>query len=415
MEDSEGFLYPKVDESICVNCGLCEKVCPVLNHFDNLKPTKVFAAINPDDAVRKSSSSGGVFSLLAEQIIAKGGVVFGARFDEDWQVKIVAAETIEDTVPFRGSKYVQARTEDSYIQCKEILEKGRDVLYCGTPCQVAGLLHYLRKPYANLLTVDFICHGVPSPLVWKRYLEEVLTAGKKAMHDVQYRNKRKGWRRFSFRLDYDQQEKEVTLSSDAQANPFMKAFLSNLILRPSCHTCPAKNGTSNSDITIADFWGIQNVCPSMNDDRGTSLIIVNTEKGFNILPLIEIKHVEVPIDSLRFNPSYSKSSIPHSRRSEFFGAFNNTNNLHRLIDCSLRPPFRQRLAKIKYPLHCMKKYILNMLHSENVPKYIDEGADSQFVICSSATRSALLKDVNFRDKRNGWKSYSILFTLKLDE
>ena len=165
-EDHEGFLYPKVDTDNCIDCALCEKVCPILNEGSNRKPLKVYAAINKDEKIRLESSSGGIFTLLAEQTIGEDGVVFGARFDENWQVRLDYTETIEGIAVFRGSKYVQARTENTYQQAEFFLREGRKVLFAGTPCQIAGLKKFLRKEYDNLLAVDFVCHGVPSPKVW---------------------------------------------------------------------------------------------------------------------------------------------------------------------------------------------------------------------------------------------------------
>lgn len=164
-EDNEGFLYPEVDKSMCINCGLCEKVCPVLHQGESRKPLKVYAAKNQDEEIRRQSSSGGIFTLLAEKTIQDGGVVFGARFDEHWEVKHDYTETIEGLAAFRGSKYVQSRMEDNYRKAEMFLKQGRKVLFSGTPCQVAGLKRFLRKYYGNLLTIDMVCHGVPSPLV----------------------------------------------------------------------------------------------------------------------------------------------------------------------------------------------------------------------------------------------------------
>ena len=172
-EDCEGFLYPQVDESSCIDCGLCEKVCPVIHQNASQEPLSSYIAINPNEEIRLKSSSGGIFTLLAEKIIAEGGVVFGARFDENWDVVHAWTDTIEGLAPLCGSKYVQSRIGNTYNEAKDFLKQGRKVLFSGTPCQIAGLKKFLRKEYANLLTVDFICHGVPSPGVWRRYLSEL--------------------------------------------------------------------------------------------------------------------------------------------------------------------------------------------------------------------------------------------------
>lgn len=263
VEDSEGFLYPQVDEEACVNCGLCEKVCNELNPYDTREPLQVLAAINKDDEVRQKSSSGGIFHLLAEKTIHEGGVVFGARFDENWQVVIDYAEDMKGVEAFMGSKYVQARMENAYVDAKRFLNEGRKVLFSGTPCQVAGLHKFLRKPYDNLLSVDLICHGVPSPKVWRVYLEEVVKQGQ-SISCVEFRNKEKGWKKFSFFLSYNGVGKTVSMLSPFTENHYMKAFLSDIILRPSCYECKARGCSSQSDITIADFWGIETLLPEMD-------------------------------------------------------------------------------------------------------------------------------------------------------
>lgn len=173
-EDEEGFLYPEVDEAICIDCGLCENVCPVINQADARIPLQVYAAKNTDEKIRMHSSSGGVFSILAEQTIKQGGVVFGARFDENWEVKHDYTETIDGVSVFRGSKYVQSKTGDTFKQAEQFLKQNRKVLFSGTPCQIVALKRYLKKEYENLLLVDFICHGVPSLGVWRKYLKQVI-------------------------------------------------------------------------------------------------------------------------------------------------------------------------------------------------------------------------------------------------
>ena len=173
-ENQEGFLYPKVDDNLCVNCGLCEKNCPVNQSgktAEKFSVRKAFACIVNDEKIREKSSSGGMFTVLAEKIIEEGGIVFGAEFDEDFSVKFGWTDSVEGLGRFRGSKYLQARTEDSFSECKKFLEDGRKVLFSGTPCQVAGLKAFLKKDYENLYTVDFICHGVPSAELWQKYVK----------------------------------------------------------------------------------------------------------------------------------------------------------------------------------------------------------------------------------------------------
>ena len=171
--DEEGFLYPVIDKDTCVECGLCEQVCPFVNQASTVQPLKVYAARSNDEELRRKSSSGGVFTLLAEAVIREGGVVFGAKFDKGWNVVHAWTDALDGLADFRGSKYVQSIIGSTYEEAKHFLRQGRKVLFSGTPCQIAGLKRYLCKDYDNLLTVDVVCHGVPSPLVWKKYLSEV--------------------------------------------------------------------------------------------------------------------------------------------------------------------------------------------------------------------------------------------------
>ena len=343
-KDDEGFLYPVINEANCIDCGLCEKVCPELHPFAERNPQKVYAAINKNDHVRMNSSSGGIFYLLAEKTITEGGVVFGARFDEQWQVVTDYAETMEGVRAFMGSKYVQARMETAYADARKFLQEGRKVLFSGTPCQIAGIRHFLRKDYDNLLTVDIICHGVPSPKVWGRYLDEVVAAGRKAIRDVQFRNKRNGWKQFNFTMSYNKEGQSVSLCNHHRNNHYMRAFLSDMILRPSCHGCQAKHGRSHSDITLADFWGIKLEMSGMDDDKGTSLLLVNTSKGRAAFDWSMIEHKETTAEkAINHNPPYYFSVAAHARREDFFARLDESDSIIKLINEFLRPTFKRRL------------------------------------------------------------------------
>lgn len=355
--DNEGFLYPKVNASDCIDCGLCEKVCPVISQKEEKKPLETIAALSINEDIRLKSSSGGIFTLLAENIIKQGGIVFGARFDEEWAVVIDSAKTQDEIELFRGSKYLQARIGDSYKQCKEELDKGKEVLFSGTPCQIAGLQNFLRKPYSNLLTVDFVCHGVPSPGVWKKYLEEVLNSSKKAIKDVNFRNKPEGWRKFHLTINWDEENNTCTLSSRYSDNPYMRAFLANMILRPSCYECPAKSGRSHSDITIADFWGVENFVPELDDDKGVSLVLVNTDKGKNTISkcTLEVKAVDYD-EVIPHNPSITTSARMHRSREKFFKKWQKQESVTNYMLSCLKPTLLQRIAALRHP-SVFKKYL----------------------------------------------------------
>lgn len=352
LEDKEGFIYPKVDESLCIDCEQCVKVCPFHNPSTPSVPTEVYAAYNKNKEIRLASSSGGVFTLIAEKVIKEDGVVFGAKFTDEWRVAIVPTGTIEGLKAFRGSKYLQATIGNSYKQTKEYLRQGRKVLFSGTPCQIAGLKHFLRKDYDNLITVDFVCHGVPSPKVWGMYLEEVTEAGKKAINDIKFRDKPNGWKRFNFTLSYDENNEAFTMSSFNGDNHYMRAFLKDMILRPSCYNCQTKSGRSHSDVTIADYWGIDKVNPQMDDDKGTSLLLINTKKGRDALDFQQMQYVKSTYeDALKYNHAIEQSAIPHRHRNEFFDLLGTTHSLVGLIDKELKPTLLQRV-KILY--HCCR-------------------------------------------------------------
>ena len=348
--DSEGFLYPQADLGLCIDCGRCEKVCHELHPNPQNHPLKVCAAINPDRQTQVRSSSGGVFSLLAEKMIERGGVVFGAKFDGNWQVVIDWTETQEGLQAFRGAKYVQACTGDAFSKAEKFLKSGREVLFSGTHCQIAALKHYLGKDWPGLLTVDCICHGVPSPLVWDLYLDEAVPSGRKSIQAIQFRNKEGGWLNYRFKLDYRNGQESRSIDNVHTYNPYMQAFLQNLSLRPSCHNCSAKEGRSQADITLGDFWGVDTE-RLPGSDLGTSLVMVNTHKG---LQAIDFEHLVCDDarleEALPFNSGLRITQPVHPHRDRFFAQLSRTTSLTRLIRQELKPPFRERFRLFKYKL-----------------------------------------------------------------
>lgn len=365
-EDEEGFLYPVVDSSHCIDCNLCKKVCPELYPKEMREPLHVYAAKHKNEQVRLASSSGGIFTLLAEKIIDEGGVVFGVRFNNNWDVVHDYTETMEGLAVFRGSKYVQSYMGDCYLKAKSFLEQGRKVMFTGTPCQIAGLKNVLRKDYDNLLTVDVVCHGVPSPKVWQVYLDEIARKGgknsvlshpiveKTEINHIDFRSKSIGWKKFSFALTLskataDGEKNTVLLSSIFTENPYMNAFLSNLSLRPSCYDCPAKAGKSGSDITIADFWGIEDVLPEFDDDKGISLVLSYSEKGGRWLAGLDCECIEVDYRSAqRMNPLISSSVSKPINRAFFFRQLIRKKNIRlALEDCS-SDMFKKRVCRYLY-------------------------------------------------------------------
>lgn len=362
QQDDEGFLYPSVDKAKCINCGLCEKVCPKLHPYEGREPLYVFAAYNNNEQIRLQSSSGGVFYVLANKTIKQQGVVFGARFDDNWQVVMDYAETMDGVKSFMGSKYVQARTEKAYTDAKQFLLQGRKVLFSGTPCQIAGLKHFLAKDYENLITLDIICHGTPSPKVWNKYLCEVLEQGQKICK-VEFRNKYNGWKKFGFKLTYNKEDNTLSILTPANKNPFMKAFLCDIILRPSCYSCKAKCGRSHSDLTIADFWGIQKIFPNMDNDKGTSLVFVNTNKGQTLFYDDQLIIAETDYEKVKsLNPACYRSAVMHSKRNEFFTRINKSESMMKVTADCTKPTVKQRILKPYFlGRHLAAKMLRNLM------------------------------------------------------
>ena len=365
-EDCEGFLYPEVDKSICIDCGLCKKVCPVHYQGEEHKPLKVYAAKNHDEEIRKQSSSGGIFTWIAEKVIQEGGVVFGARFDENWEVRHDYTETFEGLAAFRGSKYVQSRIEDNYRKAETFLKQGRKVLFCGTPCQIAGLKCFLRKEYENLLTIDIVCHGVPSPGVWRKYLIEKIAGisdDKRniRVEEISFRDKITGWKNYSFSLtlshfDENRIRHNKSYSELSRKNYFMKGFLADLYLRPSCYACPAKSGKSGSDITLGDLWGAPNIIGNEDDDRGTCLTLINKDipflKDYSSLWMKEIDYNA----ALIHNPAIEHSAKIPLNRTLFFQSFEGMESLEKTV---------QKLTKVKLynkTIYCVKRIIKGLFN-----------------------------------------------------
>lgn len=341
-EDNEGFLYPYVDESQCVDCGICEKVCPLLNPPEKISPLKVLAVKNRNEKERMASSSGGVFIALAKEILLDGGIVFGAVFDEHWEVKHVYADDLAGVRLMMGSKYLQSRIGNCYQEAEKFLKEGRKVLFSGTPCQVTGLHKFLRKAYPNLISVDFLCHGVPSPGVWRRYLQEtfyaparraaagkntVLSRSLKSVPEItgiEFRDKQlNGWKKYSFvvrGVSADKADKNsVLLSNRHFENPFMRGFLANIYLRPSCYDCKCKNGVSHSDITIADFWGINHLMPDFDDDKGVGMLLIGSDKGQSLVDKLDLDTRQTSFeDARKLNGGFREHiEIPYKRKLFF--------------------------------------------------------------------------------------------------
>jgi len=311
VEDSEGFLRPVADSEKCNGCGVCVKKCPV-NLKDPKGPTSAFAAYAKDADVRARSSSGGVFACLAESVIEKGGSVFGAGFGKDLKVVHKMASDKESLAELMGSKYVQSDVTDVYGDLSDAVKSGRPVLFSGSPCQCAAVRNLFFSA-DNLWICDFICHGVPTPKIWDKLIREEHPLAEYAS----FRDKKRGWEEFSLKIE----ENGKVYNESRYKDPYLRLFLRNVTLRPSCHSCSWKADGFASDITLADFWGVSKCLPHMNDDKGVSLVLVRSEKGRELFDsvadklYVEESNIE---DAVRSNGMYASSTPRPNDRDEFF-------------------------------------------------------------------------------------------------
>lgn len=313
IEDEHGFCYPQANKDICINCGLCETVCPFSKQNAPRTPLQVYAAISPNEEIRLKSSSGGVFTILAEKILNEGGVIFGARYNHNWEVVHDFTDNIQGIGSFRGSKYVQSEIGNTYKQAREFLTKGRKVLFSGTSCQIAGLRKFLRKEYDNLITLDVVCHGVPSPRLWRDYIKTIAPVAD--ITNINFKDKRTGWRDYSITISYGNK----VFTESARRNKYMLSFLRNYTLRSSCFNCPAKDGKSGSDITLADLWGVQHIISNMDDNKGTSLVCCNTNKGKCLVDSVVLSATKVDYNlCIQYNPCLIRSTKEPKERESFW-------------------------------------------------------------------------------------------------
>lgn len=322
LVDEEGFLYPNIDKELCVACNLCERVCPIINCIKEKKvEQRAFLAKHEDAKVRVESTSGGAFTSLAKFVLDKKGVVFGAGFDDDFNVKHMYVENEADLAIFRNSKYVQSNIDGSYGKVKEFLEQDRWVCFSGTPCQVEGLYHFLQKSYERLLLVDITCHAVPSPLVWNKYKEYCKPTTDAKLIEAKFRSKEKyGYQYSQMCMKYDNGYNRY---SGVESDPYLRAFFSDLSDRPSCYDCIFKKRYRVSDVTIWDCFDVYRIDKQFDDNQGVTRILAHTEKGatissklenctvVEISPEVAVEGVKELTHSVELNPN----------RKEFFEDF----------------------------------------------------------------------------------------------
>ena len=347
-EDEEGFLYPNIDKAKCIHCNKCKEVCPNRNIENRNTRTQTFVGYYKDDEVRKQSSSGGIFSAIAEWILQQKGVVVGAAFDENFEVHHIAVETKEELIKLRGSKYVQSRLENTFLEAKEYLEKKRKVLFTGTACQIAGLKNYLSAEYENLYTVDVLCHGAPSPKIWRMYLDDKKEQYQASINKVEFRNKDDGWKNFSINIAFSNMERFYTHHNKEK---FMRMFLDNLDLRPSCYSCVFKEIPRISDVTIGDSWGVENYMPDMDDDKGTSVILVHSSNGEKIFQEIRKNLIvnEVGLDVAVSPTADSRKSVTmHPNRNKYLEGVKRGENFDVLYEYVKKSFLQRAVGYVQY-------------------------------------------------------------------
>lgn len=343
--DERGFLQPVINYDLCVGCKLCQKTCP-LNTADmkSAGDPIAYAAYSLNDENHRNSSSGGIFSLLASEIMQEGGTVYGASFTEDLRVE--HKRITNDIRPLQTSKYVQSRIGDMFSYVEQDIRNGKKVLFSGTPCQIGGLYSYLRQQKidtGNLLTVDLICHGVPSPLLWEKHLNNISGGRKPAF--ANFRDKRLSWGGFSLTCRFDN---GTEYSVEAGQDAYMQGFYANMTLRESCYTCQFKSVSRLADITLADYWGVEKYTPEMLDSNGTSAVMVHTLKGQQLFSKIkgQMRSEEVSLDSiLAYNKPMVQSVVPHPRKEQFWkqAIEQECNGYENLIAQLLKPTLSEKI------------------------------------------------------------------------
>lgn len=350
--DEEGFWYPIIDKKKCINCKKCENVCPTKKNSINSNERKgaVYISYALDDGIRLQSSSGGMFRLIAEEAIKNSMIVYGAAFDSLFEVHHIAVDKIEDIRQLQGSKYIQSKIDDAYNDIKKNLKNGKKVLFAGTPCQVAGLKSFLQQDYEHLITIGILCHGVPSLKIWRKYIEEQKHNFKSEIQEISFRNKQNGWKSYSVYIKFCDGSVYNRFFAD---DLFMQLFLSNICLRPSCYNCHFKDVWNMADIVLGDCWGVENHSPEMDDNKGTSVVFVNSTKGENLWKPASSK---MALKVTNFNEVFSetseviKSAWRHPNRRRLFKLIENRDlkQLKLLISISPIKRFLYKLIKIVF-------------------------------------------------------------------
>ncbi len=321
--DKEGFWYPEVDLGKCTNCGLCEKICPILKPADKVKRypvARTFAAYTKDNNIRMDSTSGGIHSMLATKMYEKNAYIGGAVYNPDHTVSQIVDDNPKRLPEIRSSKYLQSNAEGVYREIRSLLINGKNVFFCGCPCQIHALYNFLGKEYENLVTCDFICRGVNSPKVFLKYMEMLERQYCAKATKIKFKNKKWGWHNFSMRVSFANGKEYC---KDRYHDLFFIGYLQvGNFTRPSCYECRFKGFPQKADITLADFWGIEKIDPSLDQDKGTSLVLINSDNGLELFDSIkeDIIWREFSMSEARIgNPAMDASlKAMTTNRDEFF-------------------------------------------------------------------------------------------------
>lgn len=346
VRDNEGFLYPKVDKEKCINCGMCKKVCPILNKakLNEFKP-KAYLFQNSNEEIRRESTSGGIFTAIGEFVIKNNGIVYGAAFDDSFVVNHIGVVNADKLSKFRKSKYVQSNQNNCFKEIKQYLDTGKLVCYSGTPCQVGGLRAYLMKEYENLILVDIMCHSVPSPLVFEKYKRHILKRmNANKILNINFRDKSKyGYKYSMMTVETDNGKYSQGIDTD----PYLRAFFSDVSVRPSCYNCYFKTMKRISDLTIWDCFNINEIDKSFDDDKGTTRVLVQSEKGEKLLEKlnnVRLKELDINVATKKVK-EMTNSVNYNSKRKEFFGNINDENVFEKYYPISFKTKINSFVRK----------------------------------------------------------------------
>ena len=351
--ENYGFMYPQIDLQACIECNLCEKVCPSIKDLKKTEfDVRAYAARSRIKDERLKSTSGGIFYEVAKYFIKNGGYVCAAVFDEDFNVVHAITNDLADLQKMRGSKYVQSDIKHSYREIKKLLISGNKVLFCGCPCQSAGLKGYLQKDYDQLYIIDLVCHGIPSNKTFKDYLAYLNSKYKSNVVSFRFRDKSKGWHNSSVRVEFANGKTYIRLIYE---DVYMKGFLSGTTMKESCYNCKYKKFVSGSDITIGDMWGAEVTLPQMDDNTGLSGIIVNTQKGDELLKLTDSELVPFDMqDIIKYNKNIVEASKPSENRKDFYKFANENgiaNALNHFYKIKVSTKFKKNVRRVASKLY----------------------------------------------------------------